>query len=174
MGSEINAETVPALEKEDQMKSEAEAVGKRYKAALDQAYAPGNARWTALKKKMGIAPDSRGPGELGVPDWAWAEWGAILREWDRAYAATCPQWWGTGGQFHAYMKRYKDYLDKERLPYYAKHEAAKQANEEMLGTANPAYKPTAMYDATEDYIKRAYEVFGQREYRPHCTADRCE
>ena len=173
LGQDIQAQTVPTFEKEAQMKTESEALMKRYQAALDAAYAPGNARWTALKKKLGIAPDSYGPGELGVPDWAWTEWDVILREWDRGYAATCPQWWAVGGQVHAYMKRYKDYLVKERIPYDEQHDVAKVANYEMTNVSHAAYKSVATFEAAEDYIKRAQELFGQRKDRPRCTADRC-
>jgi hypothetical protein len=79
--------------------------------------APAEARWTALKAKRGYAPDSIGPSETGEPDWVYDEWTVILKERDKGYAANCAQWWSATGPVHAYMKRYKDYLVQERIPY---------------------------------------------------------
>jgi hypothetical protein len=174
LGQEINTETVPAMDKEAAMKAEAGGVYKRFQAALEVANGPGNARWTALKKKLGIAMDSTGPGELGVPDWAWVEWHGILQEWDRAYRATCPAFYGAGGQAHQYMQRYKTYLLQERIPYYEKFDAATVANYEMFSTPAASYKSTATFDAVHDYIAMAQKVFGNRNYEPRCLNADCQ
>lgn len=176
LGQQINAEMVPAMAKEDQMKAEAEAVNKRFEAALEVANGPGNARWAALKKKYGLPADhpaSRGVGEAGVPDWVWAEWHEINVEWDRAYRATCPAFFGAGGQANQFMQRYKNYLVQERIPYYEKFDAATVANYEMFSTPAASYKSTATFDAVHDYIVMAQKVFAFRRYQPICLSLDC-
>jgi hypothetical protein len=120
-GQQAQAEAPVQQEKEKQLEAESKTVMKQYQAALAKAMAPAEARWTALKKKMGIPMDSTGPGEMGVPDWAWAEWHAILKDRDKAYVANCARWWTATGPIHACMKRYKDYLILERIPFEQKY-----------------------------------------------------
>lgn len=175
LGQQVNTEQPVASDRELQMQAEEKALTRRYEAALAQAYVPGNARWTALKKKMGIPMDSRGPGESGVPDWAWEEWFVILREWDAADRATCAQFFVANGQMHAHMKRYKDYLLAEQIPHHKKYiDEPKLRNFEMLSVPAEGYKSTAEYEAVEDYLDLAYRLFSQRQNATRCTADRCD
>jgi len=175
LGQGYQAQQQVTFDKEAQLEAEEKALIQRYRTALEKSYAPGNARWDALKKKLGIAPDSRGPGESGVPDWAWKEWEVILREWDRAYQATCAQWWNVAGPMHAHMKRYKDYLVQERIPHYQKHfDEPTLKNYQMMNVSSKGYKSVAEFAAVEDYIKRAGRIFSERMDRPRCTAQRCE
>lgn len=175
LGQGAQAQQQVTFEKEAQLEAEEKALIQRYRTALEKSYAPGNARWDALKKKLGIAPDSRGPGESGVPDWAWKEWEVILREWDRAYQATCAQWWIAAGPMHAHMKRYKDYLVQERIPHYQKHvDEPTLKNYQMMNVSSKGHKSVAEFVAVEDYIKRAGRIFSQRMDRPRCTAQRCD
>jgi hypothetical protein len=170
-----NAEAVVAQsDKENQMKAEAEAVDKRFKAALHTANGPGNARWTALKKKLGIGMDSSSPGEMGVPAWAWTEWYAINREWDRAYRATCPAFFGTGGEAHAFMQKYRTYLVQERIPYDEKSDQAKVAAYAMFDTPAASYKSLATLNAVRDHIAMAQKVFGFRRPEPICHDAECK
>jgi TolA-binding protein len=164
-----------SAEKEKQLAAEEKALIERYKTALAKGHAPGNARWDALKKKLGISPDSRSPGESGVPDWAWKEWEVILREWDRAYQATCAQWWNASGPMHAHMKRYRDYLVQERIPYRQKFvDEPTLKNYQMTNVSYKGYKSEAEFLAVEDYLKRARRIFSERADRPRCTAKRCD
>ena len=129
----------------------------------------------ALKKKLGIAPESTGPGEMGVPDWAWKEWDAILREWERGYQATCAQWWNAAGPMHAHMKRYRDFLVQERVPHHHKHvDEPVLKNYQMTNVSSKGYRSVADFVAVEDYLKRAGRIFSQRLDRPRCTAQRCD
>lgn len=175
MGQTAPAEQQAASEKEAQLAKDEKALIEKYKSALTKGYGPGNARWDALKKKLGIAPDSRGPGESGVPDWAWKEWEVILREWDRAYQATCSQWWNASGPMHAHMKRYRDYLVQERIPHHQKFvDEPTLKNYQMLNVPSKGYRSVAEFVAVEDYTKRALGIFSQRADRPRCTAKRCD
>lgn len=175
LGQQVQTELPEASEKAQQVEAEEKSLVARYQAALAKSHAPGDARWTALKKKMGIAPDSLGPGELGVPDWAWQEWGVILREWDAGDRATCAVWWATTGPMHAYMKSYKDYQIQERIPQHRKYiDEPKLKNYEMTSIPATGYKSTAEYEAVEKYLQLAGRLFGERVYRPRCTNDRCQ
>lgn len=172
MADSMPTEAPEILEKEKQMQAESEALMKRYQAALKQAYGPANARWGALKKKLGIGPDSTHPGEAGVPDWAWTEWFEIQREWDRAYVANCAQWWGAGGQAQAFMKRYKDWLVQERIPHYEGIDRQTAATFTMMGLG--AYQSEAAFDGVEDYIKLAQGLWGHRKPLPRCPGGTCD
>jgi len=175
-GQAVQTELPAQMERKRQIEAEGEAVIKQYQAALAKAHGPGNARWTALKKKMGIAMDSPGPGELGVPDWAWAEWAVILREWDQGYQANCAQWWSVTGPIQGFLKRYKTFLVQERIPYETKNFDDPWLQQyQMMGVSTAGYRTTTDYEAVEDYLKMARSLFGERRLRPHCsTADRCE
>jgi hypothetical protein len=173
-GQATQTELPAALEREKQIEAEEKTLMKEYQAALNRAYGPGNARWTALKKKMGIAMDSMGPGELGVPDWAWQEWGVILKEWDRAYVANCATWFAAAGPLQGYLKRYKDFLVQERIPYYKKMVDEPWLKQyEMMDLSTAGYRTTTDYEAVELYLKAAYRIFGEREAHPRCGSSGC-
>lgn len=175
LGQSAQANQQAMSEKENQLAAEEKALIERYRTALAKSHAPGNARWDVLKKKLGIPPDSRGPGELGVPDWAWKEWDVILREWDRAYQATCAQWWTASGPIHSYMKRYRDFLFQERVPHHQKFvDEPTLKNYQMTNVSSKGYRSVADFVVVEDYIKRAWRIFDQRADRPRCTAKRCD
>jgi hypothetical protein len=175
-GQDFQTEAPAALEREAQIEAEEKSVVKQYQAALATAYGPANARWTALKKKMGIPMDSPGPGEMGVPDWAWAEWGVILRERDQAYQATCATWFSPTGPLQAYLKRYKTFLVQERIPYEKKIiDEPRLEQYQMMGISTAGYRTTTDYDAVGDYLKMAFRIFAERNERPYCSSDgRCE
>jgi len=173
-GQQAQTEAPAQQEKEKQLEAESKSVMKQYEAALAKAMAPADARWTALKNKMGIPMDSPGPGELGVPDWAWNEWHAILSDRDRAYVANCAQWWTATGPLHAYMKRYKDYLVQERIPYEKKFsDEAELEHYRTLNVPTEGWRTTTDYEAAEDYMKVASALFGARAHQPNCPAGEC-
>jgi hypothetical protein len=175
-GQAAQTGVLPAeIEKEKQIEAEGEALIKQYQAALAKALAPGNARWTALKKKYGLDDDASHPGELGVADWVWAEWGVILREWDQGYKANCAQWWTATGPMHAYMKRYKDFLVQERIPYEKKAIDDLWLDQHaMLGVSTAGYRTTTDYEAAEDYLKMARNLFDERNHAPRCSSPSCD
>jgi hypothetical protein len=171
-GQEAQSEVPEKTAKEKELKDEADAVMKQYHAALDRALAPGSARWTALKKKMGLPMDATRPGEMGVPSWAWAEWHGILKEWDKGYVANCAHWWTATGPVHAYLKRYKDYLVQERTPYYRRLiDDPKLEQYKLLNVSTQGWRTTKDYEAAEDYMKMASKMFDQRWAWPRCRGD---
>ncbi len=183
-GNQRAQEETPAqLEKERQIEAESEALMKQYRAALTRARVTGDTRLRALEKRLGVPPGSAGAmwvrmGDPGDPPWAQPERQAILKEWDRAYAATCPQWWGATGPIHAYLKRYKDFLVLERIPHEKEFmdkprlEAYKMHDIDATG-----WRTTTDYEAVEDYMNMAAKLFAQREPEPWCrslSSERCQ
>jgi hypothetical protein len=174
MTDSMQTEYPEVLEKEQQMQTESEALMKRYQTALRQAYGPGIAQWAALKKKLGLASDAPHPGEAGVPAWAWTEWDAILREWDRAYVANCAQWWGAGGQAQGFMRRYKEWLVQERIPHDEAIDQQTAATFAMMGTGAEQYRSEAAFVGVEDYIKLAQSLWAHRMAMPRCPGGVCD
>lgn len=174
-GQQLQAEIPERLAKEQQIENDSKALVKQYEAALEKAKGPGNARLAALVKKYNVEPGSGDLwlryGDPGEPAWVRPEAHAILRQWNEAYAATCPQWWGAGGQFHAYMKRYKDFLLLERIPYEKQFDVYKLDHYKTIGVSTAGWRTTTDYQAAEDYIKMAQSLFGSRETTPYCGPD---
>lgn len=166
------------LEREQQIEAESKTLMKQYGAALENAKGPGNARLAALKKKYRVSEEQEEQagvflwlrdGATGEPDWVRLEAHAILRQWDEAHAATCPAWWGANGHFHAYMKRYKDFLIQERIPFEKEYgDKATLEHHKTMGVASTGWRTTTDYDAAEDYMTMARSLFDQRELRPLC------
>ena len=168
-GEQAQTEIPAQGQKEQALDAESKALMKQYRAALNKAYAAGDARWTALKKKGGYAPDANGPGETGVADWIWAEWDLVVRDWKNGYQANCAQWWSATGPIHAYMKRYRDFLVNERIP------AEKKLGDEprldqfrLLSVPATGWRTTTDYEAAEDYLRRASELFAERKATVEC------
>jgi hypothetical protein len=166
------ARRMQSLEKIQQWDAEEKALIKRYQAAAQAALGPARAHFAALRKRLGIT-EGWGVGEGGAPDWAYLEYDNIKREADRAYAAFCPQWWGATGAMPAFMKRYKDYLVNERIPY--DEETASQGQAALaMGTASTAgYRSTVTLDAVADYMRLAGRLYVERDWEPRCTGTTC-
>jgi hypothetical protein len=168
------ASTAQFAEDDQIRRDETRALKARYDAALQNAFAPANARWQVLRKKLGLSPDAQGPGEAGVPEWAWAEWHEILRMKDQAYGATCPAWFGAGGQVQAHLQRYHDFLVQKRIPLQEERDQKKvDAYQNIYGTPTTTYKSVASHDAVEDYIELAQEMYQWRQPRPKCPGGKC-
>jgi hypothetical protein len=170
-GQQAQTELPAQLEKEKQLEAESKSVLQEYKAALDKAMQPAVARWNALQKKMGNAVEPGFPigPDPSWPSWAWQEWAGIQKNRDAAYVANCAQWWSATGGFQAYMKRYKDYLVQERIPYEKKlGDEGKLNNFKLLGVPADDYRTTTDYEAAIDYMKMASSLYGERMADPFC------
>lgn len=147
------AEQAQYLQRTQQMEAEEKELLKRYQAALATAYAPARAKFAALRKRLGIT-EGWGVGETG-PASNFAEYDALKREADQGYAAMCAQWFGASGSMQAFLKRYKDYLVKERIPADEKPDAQALANYAMFDIPAESYRSTAKHRAVEDYLNLA-------------------
>ncbi len=160
--------------KEQQIENESKALMKQYEAALQKAMGPAVARWIAVQKKMGwsVDPNFAFMPDPSWPDWAWQEWAGIQKDRDAAYVANCAHWWKATGPIHAYLKRYKDFLVLERIPFEKKGDEAQLEHYRQIGISTQGWRTTTDYEAVEDYLKMAQNLFGQREETPLCTAER--
>lgn len=171
---EQTQEAQALLEEDNRIRQEESvALVTRYDAAFQKARGPGNARWAVLRKKLGLGSDAMGPGESGVPDWAWTEWHEILQEWDRAYQANCPAWFGAGGQIPAFLKRYKDFLMQKWIPQDEENDKKKLATYKIYNTPATGYKSVATHAAIEHYLELAQKLYGARETVPRCPNGKC-
>lgn len=171
-GQQAQTEVVEQTDKEKQLDAESAALVKQYKAALAKSSGTADARWAALRKKEGYASDAYGPSETGTSDRVWAEWHAILKDRDAAYAANCAQWFGANGRFHAYMNRYKDYLVQERIPHHKRlMDEPRLDNFRLLKVPAAGWRTTTDYEAAEDYMRKASQVFGERQADPQCRKE---
>lgn len=167
------AAVMQRLERESQMQEEGNGLIKRYQAAVKAALVPARAHLEALRKRMGLAGEGWGVGET-ASDAAYAEYDAIKREADQAYAGMCPQWWGATGSMQAFMKRYKDYLVAERIPYDEKADSQILSTLALYGVDARSYKSVATLDAVHEYMKMAERLYAEREQEPRCTATTCK
>lgn len=174
-GQQASADVTESSARDQEFEAEGKAVVKQYEAALARAMGPANARWDALKKKRGYGADAYGPSEMGEPDWVYAEWVAILRERDRAYTANCATWWVATGPIHAYMKKYKDYLVQEFMPYHKRLIDDPALDQfKLLEVPAKGYRTVGDYEAAEKYMRQAYTMFRPRLDHPRCGPSDCE
>ena len=168
-GEQAQTEIPGQAQKDAQFQAESKTVIKQYNAALNSAYSAGDARWTALKKKAGYEPDAPGPGETGVADWIWAEWELVVRDWKAGYQANCAQWFSPTGPIRAYLKRYKDYLVNERIPTEKRLIDQPRLDQyKMMNVSATGWRTTSDYDAVEDYLTVARDLFDQRKATVEC------
>ena len=174
IGADVNAGALEIHAATTRFQTEEKDLIKRYHASLDTAYAPGYARFNALKTKLGMPLDSWSVrGEGGMPDWAVAEQDAIMRQLDQAYATHCPQWWGATAQIQAWLKTYRDWLTKEFIPF-SEHLASQNAQTyAIMGTPSASWKDTAAYDGVIKYLEAVGRVYGYRRLKPQCDATDC-
>ena len=168
-GEQAQTEIPGQAQKDSQFQADAQALIKQYNAALEKAFGPGDARWTALKKKGGYEPDAIIPGESGVAEWIWAEWDVILRDWKAGYQANCAVWFSTTGPMQAFLKRYKDYLVNERIPAEKRLIDQPRLDQyQMMNVSTTGWRTTSDYDAVEDYLGMASNMFDNRKATVAC------
>ena len=169
------ADQVPQQhEKEEQFKREAAALKKQYETALTSAMGAANTRLAAVRKRYDGLDGSDlmlRYGDPGEPAWLYPERMAMLRERDQGYAANCPAWWNATGKVQAFLKRYKDYLVNERTPFQRTFDQAQLENYRSMGVATTGWRTTTDYDAANDYLKMAQDLYSMREEKPRCTAE---
>jgi hypothetical protein len=172
------AEAPALLEREQQIEAESKTLMEQYRAAFTKALAPGDARRAAVQKRLGGS---------GLVPWEWVFYGAtgderwyepervaLKKVWDQAYVANCAQWWAATGQFHAYMKRYKDFLVQERIPFEKEYgDKAELEHHKIMGVASTGWRTTTDYEAVLDYMNMARSLFDQRDLRPLCHGGAC-
>lgn len=141
----------------------------QYNAALGKAVAPVNAKinefmerkgvrvgWSDLLRMTGSATD--------------AETLSLLKQWNTEREKACAEWWQASGPFHAWFKRYRDYLIQDHIPWQEQNDQAALGFVALAtDSTSVPYKSTATMKAVADYMKRAAEVFGNRPDGPMVT-----
>lgn len=146
---------------------------KRYHAALATAYAPGHAKFLALKKKVGVDPSYPTVKDPGSPDWAFVEENAIMRELDQAYVAFCPQWWSAAGPIQAWLKTYRTWLTNEWIPFHDRMGSQNAQTYAIMGTPSASWKTVSAQDAVIKYLQAVGRVYSERREQPRCDVEDC-
>jgi len=153
------------------------ALKKSYDEARAKAYAPFQARYKALAEKTDN-PGDDGTDGLVVPVFLTdsvslaVEGETITGEYDRAYKALCPQWWGANGKFQTYLKKEKDWFVTERTAELAANDATTLQTYAMFSTPAATYRSTAAQEAALEYLDLAYKVYQEREIVTRCEQPR--
>jgi hypothetical protein len=161
-----------AVAEQEAKKAEWNALKKSYDDARAKAYAPLQAR------RKAFAPDTTAAAYLVVPiflpesDAGAVEGETITGQYDRAYKALCPQWWGANGKFQAYLKKEKDRFATERTAELANADATKLQQYAMFSTPAATYRSIAAHEAALEYLDLAYKVYGEREIVTGCETPR--
>jgi hypothetical protein len=164
------------LADEQAFNEERQGMPAKYQAALKQAYAPAEARWDALIKKISDAGQCEGAHEGGCrfTDADHVEGDAIDRQRDEAYRATCAQYFGAAGQVPAYLKRYRDWLVTKRTPFDLKGDEARLAQYAIMNTPTASWQSTVAAGHAVEYMQVAESLYGLRDSEPNCTAAGCK
>ncbi len=170
---EGQASVMESLNTQTRFDNEKKDLIKRYHAGLAQAYAPADARWKALLKKVGVDESTPTVKDSGTPDWAMVEEDAIYRARDQAYAAHCPQWWTAAGPAQTWLKKYRTWLVQEHIPYQESLEALGMQTYEMMNTPAASYRSLATLDGVIKYLEAVAAVYAERMEKPECTATSC-
>jgi len=59
----------------------------------------------------------------------------------------------------------------ERVPFEKQFDQTKLDHFETIGVASTGWRSTTDYDAAEDYLKMAQDLFSMREEKPRCSAE---
>jgi hypothetical protein len=108
------------------------------------------------------------PGD-GPPASAVTEGYAIRREFDRAYQAICPQWWGPTGHFQAYMKKERTWFQQKRIPFLESGDTTSLQMYSMMNTPAATWRSTGAHQGVEEYLDLAWKVYQLRRNVPNCN-----
>lgn len=122
----------------------------KYRAALGVAVDP-------IAKKMNAVHSGEG---MTAADEAAVK--AFQKEADAAYVKVCAQWFQTNGTFTKWLATYKDFLVKDRLPYWESEFATQRGMFGFFGMNVSNYKSSRPQQAVVDYLGMAKRVFEPR------------
>jgi len=169
-GEQLQTEIPAQHEREVQFEAESKTIVEQYQAALARAMEPANSRWRELDQRLSLGnmPDP------SWPDLAWATWFEVQHERNQAYAETCGTWWAATGPIHAYLERYRTYLVVDRIPHeQGAFDNPKLEHYRALNVATDGWRTETDYKAAQDYVRRARELFNNRESVERCASMSC-
>lgn len=137
------------------LKGELGEIRSRYQAALDKVLGPLEASLRALATSETLSTAQMIA--AGTP---------IIKQVNAEYEKACPAWWGASGPFHDWLKRYKDHLVADTIPYRTRLDDAKRIQFKIAGIPDEPYRSTAGMKAVLDYMKQADDLLGERRSAP--------
>jgi len=140
---------------EQKLQDELKEIQSRYDAALDQVIGP----LYASLKALGIS-------ESGTPEETVKAGIAIVKKINADYEKFCPAWWGAAGPFNEWLKRYKEHLIQDHIPYTDALETAKAVQFTMFGIPAEKFKSPVVMETVIKYMRQTQTVFDHRVWRP--------
>src|SRR6267378_485448 len=83
----------------------------------------------------------------------------IVKKINAEYEKFCPAWWGASGPFNEWLKRYKEHLVQDHIPYTDNLETVKAVQFTMFGIPADKFRPTVTMETVVKYMRQAQKVF---------------
>ena len=143
----------------------------QYHAAQAKAVAPVEAKFKELDARASKDLQRTEAGEFYKP-WAVKEYNALVPLYNAEVEKTSATWFGAGGQFQAWLQRYRNYLVNESIPWLEKDENAGLAFAAFATDTRSGYKSTATLRGVAEYLEQVDKVFSYRPSGPRGAMDR--
>lgn len=137
----------------------------QFHVALDKGVAPVEAKITSR-----FGPGWKGFVHTSVPAADLADWASLNKQWNTEREKACAPWWQASGPFHAWLKRYREHLVQDHIPWVEQNEQAGAGFMALMADSpSGSFKSTATLETVNDYMKRAVDVFGSRPPEPRAN-----
>jgi hypothetical protein len=154
------------------LETELREIDGRYRAAMDRAIGPLDAKFKELdaRAQTQLVP----LGEMwDYPAWAIQEWNQLTLAENAAYEKVCAEWWAATGPYHGWLRRYRAHLVEDQIPYREESErVAAGFLVVLVGTPTASFEPTATLVALEEYMGKTAEVLARRRPEPGRTREK--
>jgi len=140
---------------------ERKAIDARYKAAVDAAMKPFEAKWKDLEARAN--KDKSVHTEAGTyTGWALQESQELVRQENAAFEKVCPQYWSATGAYPGWLKRFREQVTAE-IPQLEEADSVGAGFIVMLiSTPGKSWQSTAKFRAVRDYLDATWKVFRER------------
>jgi len=138
-----------AEESKQSLLAEHDAMKTRFNVSVDQATHAARAQIAALGDGEGARPI--GPSDIAAVDKANAE-----------YRRLCGEYWGANGPYQAWLKKYKDYLLKDRIPAEEGFDNQQRDVYGVFGIPVDNFQSTAVMKAVREYMQETQKGFSER------------
>jgi len=150
-GAAAEADVNKDAANEQKLDADLKGIQSRYDAARDKVVGP----LYASLKGLGIS-------ESGTPQKTVDAGIVIVKKINAEYEKFCPAWWGASGPFNEWLKRYKEHLVQDHIPYIDNLETAKAVQFTMFGIPADKFQSTVAMQTVVKYMSRAQKVFNYR------------
>jgi hypothetical protein len=166
------AQTASPTDTANQQKLERELndLQTQYNAALAKAVAPVDAKFIKRFAPGGDAGKWQGFLSPGAPAADYADWASLNKQWNGEREKACAPWWQASGPFHGWLKRYRDHLVQDHIPWVEQNEQGTSGFMLMMADSpSGSYKSTATLAGVNDYMKHAEAIFNTRPQEPRAN-----